>query len=42
MYTDTWDGIREFDNSPCAVGMYYIIFQLSDGQKEIHPVFIKN
>lgn len=41
MYTDTWDGIRDFDNSPCAVGMYYVIFEHEDGQKEIHPVFIR-
>jgi hypothetical protein len=41
MYTDYWDGIRDYDDSPCAVGMYYVIFEHEDGQKEIHPVFIR-
>ena len=39
-YGDEWDGKRP-DGSPVANGMYYISLELSNGMREIYPVFIR-
>lgn len=40
IYCDKWDGYNS-KNEPIANGMYYIWFELSNGTKEIYPVFIR-
>lgn len=39
-YCDRWDG-RLPDGSPAANGMYYISLELSDGSREVYPVYIR-
>lgn len=39
-YTDTWDG-RILNGSLAANGMYYISLELSNGAREIYPVFVR-
>lgn len=39
-YSDQWDG-RLSDNSQAANGMYYVVLELSNGAREIYPLFIK-
>lgn len=40
IYCDKWDGYSS-KNEPIANGMYYIWFELSNGTKEIYPIFIR-
>ena len=39
-YCEYWDG-RNFDGSVVDPGLYYIFLQLSDGNQEIFPIFVK-
>ena len=39
-YCDRWDGIKIGGGLP-AIGMYYIVLDVSDGSREIYPLFIK-
>lgn len=40
IYCDKWNG-QNNKNEPIANGMYYIWFELSNGTREIYPVFIR-
>ena len=40
IYCDKWDGYNS-KNEPIANGMYYVWFELSNGTREIYPVFIR-
>ncbi len=40
IYCDKWDGYNS-KSEPIANGMYYIWFEISNGTKEIYPVFIR-
>ncbi len=40
IYCDFWDGKRS-DGSYCDNGVYYILLELSTGDKQVYPVFIK-
>lgn len=40
IYCDKWDGYNS-KHEPIANGMYYIWFEMSNGTKEIYPVFIR-
>ncbi len=40
IYCDKWDGYNS-KSEPIANGMYYIWFELSNGTKEIYPIFIR-
>ncbi len=40
VYCDSWNGYN-MNNEPVANGMYYILFEQSNGAKEIYPVFIR-
>lgn len=40
-YCERWNG-RLDDNTPVANGMYYIMLELSNGIKEIYPLYIRN
>ncbi|ROL60313.1 hypothetical protein D9V87_02075 [Bacteroidetes/Chlorobi group bacterium MS-B_bin-24] len=39
-YCEYWDG-RNYDGSLVDPGLYYIFLQLSDGNQEIFPIFVK-
>jgi hypothetical protein len=39
-YTERWDG-RLDDGTLAANGMYYIVMELSDGARQVHPLFIR-
>jgi len=39
-YCDYWDGLMS-DGTPVANGMYYILWETSNGIKEMYPVFIR-
>lgn len=39
-YGDSWDGIRE-DGAYVANGIYYISLELSNGKREIYPLYIR-
>lgn len=39
-YCEKWDGQR-LDGTIAANGMYYISFELSNGQREIFPIFVR-
>lgn len=39
-YCDRWNGIKIGGGLP-AIGMYYIVLDVSDGSREIYPLFIK-
>ncbi|HRP01432.1 MAG TPA: VCBS repeat-containing protein [Candidatus Kapabacteria bacterium] len=40
VYSDYWDGKRN-DGASSAIGMYYILLELSNGKKEVSPVYIR-
>ncbi len=39
-YCDRWDGTLG-DGTPAANGMYYVLLELSNGAKEVYPIFVK-
>ncbi len=39
-YCDYWNGIRA-DGTWCVNGLYYLSLELSNGAKEIYPIYIK-
>lgn len=39
-YCDFWNGLRE-DGSYCDNGIYYLIIELSNGERQVYPLFIK-
>ncbi len=40
VYCATWNG-KIWDGSLAANGMYYLALELSDGQKEVYPIYVK-
>lgn len=40
MYCDYWNG-RQQDGSYCDNGIYYILLELSNGGRQVYPIFIK-
>ena len=40
VYSDYWNG-RRSDGASAAIGMYYVLLELSNGKKEIYPVYIR-
>ena len=41
VYCERWNG-RMDDHTPVSNGMYYIMLELSNGIKEIYPLYIRN
>ena len=39
-YSESWDG-RLDNGNVAANGMYYIVMELSDGARQVHPLFIR-
>jgi hypothetical protein len=40
VYGDEWDGIRS-DGTPVANGLYYVYLEMSNGVKQIYPVYVR-
>ena len=40
VYSDYWNGIRQ-DGATAAIGMYYVLIELSNGKKEVYPVYVR-
>lgn len=40
LYCDYWNGIRA-DGSYCENGIYYLLLEISTGERQVYPVFIK-
>jgi flagellar hook assembly protein FlgD len=40
VYCEYWDGLNS-KGELVANGMYYILLELSDGSKDIYPVFVR-
>lgn len=39
-FCDTWDGIRH-DGTACENGLYYVVLELSNGYRQVYPLYIK-
>jgi len=40
VYADYWNG-RRSDGATAAIGMYYVLIELSNGRKEVYPIYVR-